>query len=1275
MRWTPKQEQIIGLRNRNLLVAAAAGSGKTAVLVERIMAMITDPEKPVDIDRLLVVTFTRAAAGQMRERIGRRLSELLEERPKDRNLRRQEALLPRAKIMTIDSFCLYVVRNYFPVTGIDPEFRIGDQGELRLLREDAAEALLEAEYEAKNPAFLDFVERYAAGKGDEGISDLILRLFDFADAYPDPGEQLSVWRRELSSSGTGFWTGFLLKELHEEAESFLRRYEAMSQMSLEEGIPPFAEMFESDARHAKRLLHAGTYEEMREALSEIREKGAFMRQPRLKKDLLYSAEKKEFLAECRKSLKESMGKLAAEYDLGTEEQMEADLAGCAAPMEELLTLAEKFRESYRAAKEERNLMDFQDVAHAALEILTVKGEDGRYHSSGTAKELREGFYEIMIDEYQDSNRIQEEILTSISGMEDGKPNMFMVGDVKQSIYKFRQARPELFMEKYGTYTEEDSLYQKIDLHQNFRSREQVLGTANFFFGQLMEKSLGGITYDEAASLIPGREFPKQEAEQDYRTELLFFDTGKAKKEDPELEAYTGKELEAKLIIGKIRELTDPETGLKLTDRDTGTTRTASYRDIAVLLRTMEGWAETFVDQFMAAGIPAYAQTQTGYFSAKEVRTLLNLLKILDNPMQDIPLAAVLMSPIGGFTPEELAKMKAAFNRELTETDSRGLYGALCYYAEKREDMPEKRQNGNSDRSGSEEQTHIGKELSDPELQDKAAGFLRMLRDFRERAVYLRLHQLLRYVLETTGYGRILAAMPGGKIRTANVEMLIRRAIDYEATSYHGVFQFVRYIDRLRKYSVDFGEASPAGEGEDAVQITSIHKSKGLEYPIVILAGTGKGFNQKDSEGPVLLHPELGIGADHIDPGTRMRAATIAKKVLKRKLRQDSLGEELRVLYVAMTRAEEKLIITGTEHALGAKLKKWKSLLFESRQALPFQAVSSAGAYLEWLIMGLQRSRAYEEISRYLGETIPVKISLAEGVLPLTVRIASVEEMVHDELGHQTETLLFKKRLMEWTLETEAQETYEAEKDGSRRETAAEKEWKKQLSWQYPHAAAVGAPRKFSVSELKMEHMEEIHAELIPESEQETGALVPRFLEETEGLTGAARGTAYHRLLELLPFTAGNSTSEVREAVEALERQGLLPEHTAEQINLGRISRFLRTPIGRRMTEGERNGTLRKEQQFVMGIPAEDLGKNDTALSGETVLIQGIIDAWFEEPDGLVIVDYKTDRVKELEDPEGELIRRYQVQLEYYARALHAATGKPVKQRYLYSFSLGKEISV
>ncbi len=1223
--WTKEQQQIIGLRNRNILVAAAAGSGKTAVLVERILSMITDEAHPVDIDRLLVVTFTNAAAAQMRERIGKRLAEKFLEEPGNRNLKRQEDLLPHAKIMTIDSFCLFVVRNYFNVLNLDPEFRIGDAGELKLLREDAMKELLEREYTEGAPAFLHFVESYSEGKGDDSIAEYIERLHQFASAYPDREEQLALWEKQLSGEQAGeapFMERFL-SEIYLEASELKARYEKAQEISREAGLFPYEEMFRSDGAIAERLLSAKGYPEIQAVLSGI--KDAFVKKPAISKKLEFDQEKKDFLSSLRDELKAVLTDLAARYDMGPEEQALSDMEGCREPLTELLHLAGKFGEAFQKAKEERNLVDFNDVSHYALKILTVR-EGEEYRPSMVAEELRESFHEIMIDEYQDSNRLQEAILTSVSTADIERPNIFMVGDVKQSIYKFRQARPELFMEKYDTYTLEDSDYQKIDLHRNFRSREEVLHTVNFLFSQLMERKLGGITYDEAAALVPGREFPEAgkgtSGQQDYRTEILFLDSGKAKSEDKELQDYQSKELEAKVIAKRIREITDPDSGLPVLDPGTGEYRTACYKDIVILLRTMEGWAETFIDCLMEEGIPAYAQTRTGYFSAREIRTLLDLLRIIDNPMQDIPLAAVMTSPIGGFSPEELAVIKAEFNRSLEPGKTRGIYGAL--------------------------QAYSGKEADGTGLSEKVRRFLSLLEDFRARAVYMRLHRLLRYILEKTEYGYILSAMPGGKLRMANVEMLIKRAVDYETTSYHGVFQFVRYIERLQKYSVDFGEASLSGSGENAVQITSIHKSKGLEYPIVILAGAGKRFNQEDSNGKILLHPDLGIAADYIDTGNRMKAATLPKQVLQKQLRLDNLGEELRVLYVALTRAEEKLIITGTDTYLETRLTKWNSQRLSEEQSLSYQAVSRGGSYLEWILMALARSRAYGQVLSERGITPPVLHRVYGEQVPVSFRIETVEGLVRHETVRQTENLLLKEQLLHWTGEADS---------------SLEQEIKARLSWQYPHLAASAAPRIFSVSELKASEWTK---------EQPLVRLAPRFMEE-EPLAGAEKGTAYHRLLELLPFTT--APEEIEAAVKELEAQELLPSGTAEKLNLNRIRRFLRSSLGKRMAEGERQGTLKKEAQFVMSLPAEEVGEEYLSLSGERILIQGVIDAWFEEEDGLVIVDYKTDRVEGLPDPEGYLTGHYKTQLEYYKRALEMGSGKQVKELWIYSFSLGRAIPV
>lgn len=1254
--WTKEQQQIIGLRNRNILVAAAAGSGKTAVLVERIMAMITDETKPVDIDRLLVVTFTNAAAAQMRERIGKRLSERLLASPKDENLKRQEDLLPHAKIMTIDSFCLHVVRNYFSFLDLDPDFRIGDEGELKLIREEVMETLLEEKYQEASPGFLLFVESYGEGKSDGSIAEYIERLYYFAAAYPEPERRLSLWKAQLGAASEETleetdWMKTLLSELHLAAKELKERYEAALELcGEEEGLAPYEAMFASDKEFADRLLAAGTYKEAAELLSLAAAKKIFVTKPRISKKALVDEEKKEFLSALRDAMKKELVSLAETFYLGPLQQICADIEAVREPLEELCDLAVSYGRAFSAAKREKNMVDFNDVAHFALQILTDPEEGGGFRPSETAAELSRSFHEIMIDEYQDSNWIQEAILNSVSREREGRPNVFMVGDVKQSIYKFRQARPELFMEKYAAYTKEDGAYQKIDLHRNFRSREAVLSVANFLFRQLMDEKLGGITYDEAAALVPGRQFPEGETLEtggnaSLQAEVILLDIGKETEEDEELKEYQAKELEARAAAERVKELVSLEHGFQVLDKETGEYRTARYSDIVILLRTMSGWAEVFADVLMEAGIPALAQTGTGYFTAREIRCMLNLLRVIDNPMQDIPLAAVMVSPIGSFTSEELAVLSAEAGQDIAPETIRGLYGAVKACA------------GRNKEEG---------------LSLKSARFLAMISDFRKKAVYMRLHELLQYILEETGYGCMLSAMPGGSIRKKNMEMLIRRALDYENTSYQGVFQFVRYIEKLQKYSVDFGEAASAGGEENVVRITSIHKSKGLEYPIVILSGVGKSFNRQDMNRKILFHSELGIAADFVDVEKRVKAATLPKKVFQRALKLEMLGEELRILYVALTRAEEKLIITGCDRYLETKLAKWNSLRLSKAEALPYYAVSSAGSYLDWILMALVRSRVYGPVLADQGITPPVFHPIYEKEVPVTLRFVTAEELVHQEVFRQASGKFRKEELMQ---------------TGAGGDEGLKEQMKRSLAYRYPYEEAAAAPRKFSVSELKKEAVgtrdfpEEAEGETLvlehPDSEAVSApGRVPSFLKSEEPLSGAARGTAYHRLLELLPFETEPSDRAVFGAVKKLEDAGFLPKNTEKSLNLRKVRCFLGSSLGKRMAGAK---VLRKEQQFVMGLPAKKIREEyeESSLAEEIMLVQGIIDAWFEEDGELVVVDYKTDRMDNMDtEAAKECLRgRYRTQLDYYQAALEMSTGKKVKERYIYSFFLEEAILV
>ncbi len=1230
--WTKEQKQIIGLRDRNILVSAAAGSGKTAVLVERIMAMITDEKSPVDIDRLLVVTFTNAAAGQMRERIGKRLADLRFLSPKNQNLKRQEDLLPHAKIMTIDSFCLYVVKNYFSFLDLDPDFRIGDEGELKLIREEVMGEVLEKQYQEASLQFLLFVESYGEGKGDRNIAEFIDQLYQFAAAYPEPEKQLSRWKEQLfleseEALGEAPWMKALMAEIHLEAEELKERYEEAVRLSSEaEGLQAYATMFASDLRIADSLLQAENYEEVSGILAVV--KKSFMTKPRISKKTPVDEEAKEFLSSLRDAMKKELNSLSDAFYLGDKTQILSDIQKASGPLGELVDLAIEYGKAFSEAKRERNMVDFSDVAHFAFQILTEEAENGEFHPSKTAAEMSCGFYEIMIDEYQDSNWIQEAVLNSVSKEREGNPNVFMVGDVKQSIYRFRQARPELFIKKYASYTKEDSLYQKIDLHRNFRSRKTILESANFLFGQLMDKKLGGITYDEDAALVPGRNFPEEEG-LSRETEVILVDLGRTEtvESDREQEEYQSKELEARAVAGRIQKLVSPDHGFQVLDQETGEYRTARYSDIVILLRTMSGWAEVFTDVLMEMGIPACAQTRTGYFTAREIQCMLNLLRLVDNPMQDIPLAAVMRSPIGAFTSEEMAVLMAESEKDMDFRGIRGLYGALMSSSKWKA------------REGGQEN----------KLSLKAGRFLDMLSDFRKKAVYMRLHQLLRYILEETGYGCVLAAMPGGDIRKKNMEMLIKRAVDYENTSYQGVFQFVRYIEKLQKYSVDFGEAASGGGKENTIRITSIHKSKGLEYPIVILAGTGKPFNRQESNGKILFHSELGIAADYIDIENRVKAATLPKRFFQKALRLDALGEELRILYVALTRAEEKLIITGTDRYLETKLVKWNSLRLAKGETLPYYAVTSAGSYLDWILMALIRNRAYENILIERGITPPVFHKLYDRAVPISVYVENVEELVCREVFRQASGQFLREGL---------------EKPQGKKEL--KEQFKESLAYQYPYKEAVTAPQKFSVSQLKEERSEEFPAV----------SLAPRFMEQEEGLFGAARGTAYHRVLELLPFENVVSGQGLSHEIMELEKKGLLPEGTGKKLNLRKIRNFLMSPLGRRMAAAKR---LKKEQQFVMGLPAKKLKEEyaGTSLAEEILLVQGIIDAWFEEDGELVIVDYKTDRIagNDREEFKNLLKKHYRIQLDYYQAALEMNTRKRVKERYIYSFSLEEAISV
>lgn len=1239
--WTKEQLQVMESRNKNLLVSAAAGSGKTAVLVERIIRLVTDPDHPVDIDKLLVMTFTNAAAAEMRERIHEAIEKRLAAAPGDVHLQIQAGLVHHAQITTIDSFCLNLIRNYFNRLELDPAFRIGDEGELTLLRADVMKQLLEDYYDHGGERFESFVETYAQGKSDAGIEDYIMKVYTFSQSNPYPDQWLAGRRKELAELAGGDWLDsdwmkFLLRDAGKQLEELtLQLREAWEICASDEVLAVYEPVLFQEVRQLRRAGASRNYEELNEHLAAL----TWTRLPAVRSKEVDGV-KKGYVTGCRDRVKQAVSRMKELYAFGPPEEMRQDMEGARGPIEMLLELTEEFSRRYQEKKRERNLVDFNDMEHEALRVL-IDWQGGAPVYTDVADELSMQYEEILIDEYQDSNLVQEALLHAVSRERFGKHNVFMVGDVKQSIYKFRLARPELFLEKYAAYDAygtEGSGRQKIELHQNFRSREQVLTGINTIFYRIMTANLGGLRYTEEVALHPGAEFAECEGNGAGIPELLMVDTGAAGLEqlDEDAADFTAKEIEAKLIAARIREMTDPERGLFIRDQrlnGQGGYRVARYRDIAVLLRSTADWTEQLLAIFMNEGIPAYAESRMGYFNTIEVETVLSLLAVIDNPMQDIPLAAVLKSPVAGITDAELADMMIYYKGVAVKGQDRGVYAAMHLYlaADSESEVMDARLAENGSSYG--------------QVVRKLSGFIELLAQLQEKSTYLPIHELIYEVYEKTGYYNYVSAMPAGETRRANLDMLVEKAAAYEQTSYQGLFHFIRYIENLKKYNTDFGEASTIGEEDDTVRIMSIHKSKGLEFPIVFLAGMGKKFNKQDVYGKILIDPELGVGTDYLNLESRLKTATLKKNVLRRKIELENLGEELRVLYVAMTRAKEKLIMTGTHRHLEKILEKTAQVPLPKGQ-VPYTILSAAASYLEWVLMSK------------CGEQGHVKITQ----IPLS-------ELVGAEVLRQVKTRHSKKQL----LQLDTGQVYDEDIRAM---------LERNLTYRYPYAADIRLHTKMSVSELKKQGqmVDESESSRLIQSAGETAEQPDNKTERVsakrriwpadtpaDGGYGATRGTAYHRAMELLPFEQISGPDDITRYLTELVRQKHFTRENYDLIDVQVIWQFLQSRLGRRMTAAAREGRLHKEQQFVMGIPAREINAGDT---DELVVVQGIIDAWMEEDGRIVLMDYKTDKTK---SPKT-LLEHYQTQLDYYQRALEQMTGKPVKEKVIYSLTLQREIS-
>ena len=1280
MKFTPEQQRVIELHNSNILVSAAAGSGKTAVLVERIIRMICDGEHPADIDRLLIVTFTNAAAAEMRERIAAGIAARLEADPGNEHIQKQSALLHNAQITTIDSFSLFLIRNHFNEIGLDPDFRVADEGEIKLLQQEVLAQLLEDAYagnfvpeealisregygnEGTVPEmealeqFHACVEYFCPGGRESVLEQHILNLSRYAGSFPWPAEWLEERKTDYAAGDMealvrSDYGTYLTERVNRVLQGCTEKLREVKKLcELPDGPYMYGELTEAEIEQLERLTSCKDLEEQAAKVPTV----TFARLPSKKDDSVDPA-KRELAKAIRNSVKDTLSDLSESYFKTPLELAVEQGKACKEPLRMLLDLVLEFDRRLLAAKQERHLIDFSDMEHYALQILLKREKVEETGSIGTdraktkyrivpsdvAMEYRQYFQEILIDEYQDSNLVQEYLLSAISGEAEGHYNRFMVGDVKQSIYKFRLARPELFLEKYDTYQETGDLC-RIDLAKNFRSRIQVVDAVNGVFSRIMSREIGGIAYDDKAALYPGAVYPAQE-DPAYGSELLLIQ--KPEKGERE-ESGTGeqhaegagvlvdydnvRQLEALAIAARIKQL---KGSLKVIEKSTGELRPVRYSDMVILLRTTSGWDEEFKKILEQQGIPVYITSKTGYFGALEVQELLQFLRVLDNPRQDIPLFGVMQSVFGGFTQEEIAQIRSGGEGHSRKRMT--LYEALKEVA----------QSGRTVEEGEE-----------TELSFKAKEFLQRIDHYRDLTPFTSIRDLLQRILDDYDYLNYVTALPTGSKRRANVEMLLTKASAFEKTSYFGLFHFIRYMEQLEKYDVDYGEADTLDENADVVRIMSIHKSKGLEFPVVFVSGLSKRFNMQDANQSLIVDMDLGVAVDYVDSVRRIKNKTLRRAVLSAKMKEDNLAEELRVLYVALTRAREKLILTSV---LEKAEEKWELSQMTGQEKLTYLDFCEAGSYMDFLLPILPKT----------------------GIAVKTLR---TEDLAAEELGEQ---LRMGDRREQLRLIACGETPLTGDPEENERKLMHLRE---RFAYQYPHPGLQKLYTKTTVSELKIAAMaEKDEAAFHTFEEKEVVPYIPGFRREQEKVSGAVRGNAFHRVMELLDFMyvfvesglfekCPGDYETYRKRLDAerlknrleefLQRETIslrLTEEYAKAVSLPKILNFLEQELAYRMWRAQEQGLLYREQPFVLGIDAKRLDPD--LPEGEKVLIQGIIDVFFIEDGEIVLLDYKTDVIDSLE----ALWNRYNVQIQYYEEALTKLMQMPVKERILYSFYLEK----
>ena len=1216
--WTDDQWKAIASGGSDILVAAAAGSGKTAVLVERIIKKVISEEQPLDVDRLLIVTFTNASAAEMRHRIAEALEKEIKRQPGSRHLRKQLGLLNKASISTLHSFCLEIVRSHYYLLDIDPGFRIGDTTEMELIRDEALEEMLEDEYGIPdNEDFFRLVDAFTDDRSDRTILEIIRKLDDFARSNPDPKawldglSQMYEVESDAKIEELPFYPvlEFDIKMRLQAAKEMIE--EGYQLTLLPEGPAALGETFKADEAMVDGLWQS--VQKGWSVMSDAFNGASFVKAKSIRKGTCDEALAKRAKT-IRDNVKKSIKTIADDLFFRKEESFIKDMADMKPYVTTLSRLVQAFQHKFTQAKLERGIVDFSDLEHMALDILATKGDGSYLIPSPVALEYRKKFQEVLVDEYQDTNMVQETILQLVTEDGEATGNMFMVGDVKQSIYRFRLAEPNLFMGKYGRFLPNPGESgMKIDLNKNFRSRHEVLAGTNFLFKQLMGKTVGEIDYDEAAELKKGAAYPEDE---EYPIELYLID----KSEEAAESADGDEEEDIETVLLEARQMAEIiktliEERRKIYDAKTKTYRNITYRDIVILLRSMP-WAPAIMDEFRAQGIPVYADLSTGYFEATEVAIMISLLQIIDNPYQDIPLASVLRSPMVGLNEEELADIRITLPKGT-------FYEALKEYC----------------RIGSVEK--YGSAFV------RVHTFFKQLDIWRTAARQGALSSLIWQLYRDTGYYDFVGGMPGGKQRQANLLALYTRARQYEESSFRGIFRFLRFIDRMRERGSDLGAARALGEQEDVVRLMTIHSSKGLEFPVVLLGGLSRNFNQMDLRKSYLIDKDLGLAFRYVNPELRITYPSLPQIAFKKKMQLENISEEMRVLYVALTRAKEKLYLIGTVSDGVKALDKWSAYSNREEWLLPDYVRANAASYMDWIGPALSRHQtvtagASGEVAEHPSRW---KIHLRNGS---TLLAAKEEESL------ETKRLFESIRQMEpVSIESEYHDQV-----------------KQQLGWSYKYKGATAERSKQSVSELKrMNEPDDPYsaATLVKARFKQANLKRPSFMQQKK-MTPAERGTLVHLVMQHIDAREQVNEESIRTVMERLVMKEFITKEQAEEIDTAQILGFFDSEIGQRMKTAK---FIRKEVPFTMAYPARE-AYPDWDGGDENILVQGIVDCMFEDEHGLVLVDYKTDAItgrfpNGFEEAEEVLKARYEKQIELYTRALEQILKRKIQEKYLFFF--------